>query len=298
MSARPNAADIVRALAGRWHGARGMCRCPAHDDCTPSLSIHEGADGKVLVKCFGGCDQERVIHALRVLGLWGGGRNTRPRSDGGDDRSKADIDAERAEWARQIWNRCMRAEGSLVEVYLGGRGIDIPIPADIRFHPCLRHGPTGRELPCMVAAVRDIDGRVVGIHRTFLAHDGRGKAKLQNPKLSLGPVRSNAVHLVPAGRELLIAEGIETGLAVLQASGRPTWAAVSAGNLEVLRLPALPLAAEVLICADRDGNRAGQAAAYRAARRWRNEGRRMRIAVPDEIDSDFCDLLNAEGARR
>jgi hypothetical protein len=46
-----------------------MCRCPAHKDRSPSLHISE-RDGRVLVKCFGGCPQSNVIDALRNRGLW------------------------------------------------------------------------------------------------------------------------------------------------------------------------------------------------------------------------------------
>ena len=60
---------IARALAGRRAGNGWTARCPAHDDRSPSLSIRN-ADGKVLVCCHAGCDQERVIAALRTRGLW------------------------------------------------------------------------------------------------------------------------------------------------------------------------------------------------------------------------------------
>ena len=49
------AAVIAAALGGVQYGPRWMARCPAHDDQTPSLSISEGSDGIVLVKCFTGC---------------------------------------------------------------------------------------------------------------------------------------------------------------------------------------------------------------------------------------------------
>jgi len=44
--------------------------CPAHDDKTPSLSIENAPDGKILVHCHAGCSQDEVIGALRNLGLW------------------------------------------------------------------------------------------------------------------------------------------------------------------------------------------------------------------------------------
>ena len=44
--------------------------CPAHDDQNPSLSITDGADGRLLVRCHAGCLQEDVIAELKGRGLW------------------------------------------------------------------------------------------------------------------------------------------------------------------------------------------------------------------------------------
>ena len=40
--------------------------CPAHDDRSPSLSIRETDDGRVLLHCFAGCDAESVLSALSL----------------------------------------------------------------------------------------------------------------------------------------------------------------------------------------------------------------------------------------
>ena len=61
---------IAVALGGRKVGSGWVTRCPAHDDQRPSLSISAGIGGKVLVRCFAGCDQESVLAALRGRGLW------------------------------------------------------------------------------------------------------------------------------------------------------------------------------------------------------------------------------------
>ena len=44
---------------GRW-----IACCPAHTDRSPSLSIRELDDGRVLLYDFGGCDTESVLAAL------------------------------------------------------------------------------------------------------------------------------------------------------------------------------------------------------------------------------------------
>lgn len=39
-------------------------RCPAHEDRNASLSIAEGSDGRVLLKCHAGCDHKKIVAAL------------------------------------------------------------------------------------------------------------------------------------------------------------------------------------------------------------------------------------------
>ena len=71
MSSSGQAETIARALNGRPSGAGWTCRCPAHDDHDPSLHVTE-RDGKVLVKCWSGCEQRDVIDALKRRNLWHG----------------------------------------------------------------------------------------------------------------------------------------------------------------------------------------------------------------------------------
>lgn len=61
---------LTRALGGRWQGASGMARCPGHEDATPSLSIADGNEGRLLLKCFAGCAFEHIAEVLRRDGLW------------------------------------------------------------------------------------------------------------------------------------------------------------------------------------------------------------------------------------
>ncbi|MFH0810612.1 MAG: hypothetical protein V2A77_09140, partial [Pseudomonadota bacterium] len=60
---------VERVLARLEEGARQSgdgwtARCPAHDDRKASLRISEGADGKVLLKCFAGCDPSAIVAKL------------------------------------------------------------------------------------------------------------------------------------------------------------------------------------------------------------------------------------------
>lgn len=83
--------DPLRTVHGALeaHGAdpRGpehkfAARCPSHDDRSPSLAVSEGADGRALLYCFGGCTTERVIHALGLQwsDLFPPGHRHAPRS--------------------------------------------------------------------------------------------------------------------------------------------------------------------------------------------------------------------------
>jgi putative DNA primase/helicase len=74
----------------------------------------------------------------------------------------------------------------------------------------------------------------------------------------------------------------------MQATGTPTWAALSARGIRALVLP--ETVREVVIAADPDP--VGIMAAHPAARRWIHEGRHVRIARPP-LGYDFNDLVRA-----
>ncbi len=56
-----------------------MTCCPAHDDESPSFSVGEAADGKILLKCFSGCSVEDICRSLNieVAELFGTPKNER-----------------------------------------------------------------------------------------------------------------------------------------------------------------------------------------------------------------------------
>lgn len=289
-----SAEAIGKALGGHRSGSVWMACCPAHDDRTPSLSIRQGPDGRVLVKCFAGCSQTDVIDALRARGLWKSvGMKALARHNA---VSAPPIEPdEGAEWrieaARKIIASSVPSLGTLVENYLRSRNLVVPPSSSLRFHSGLRH-PSGSIWPAMVAPVtRASDGGLVGIHRTFLARDGSGKAPIESAKMMLGPCAECAVHLAEPDECLMVGEGIETCLAAMQATGNPAWAALSTSGLKALILPRQ--VREVIILAD--GDEGGEAAAKASALRWTREGRTVRIARPP-VGMDFNDLLNSNKA--
>ena len=61
-----SAANLLDRLQGvRTSGpGRWLARCPGHEDRSPSLSIRELADGRVLLHDFGGCDADSILAAV------------------------------------------------------------------------------------------------------------------------------------------------------------------------------------------------------------------------------------------
>lgn len=45
-------------------GRNWLVRCPAHADRSPSLSIREGDDGRILLRCWSGCSAAEIVGAL------------------------------------------------------------------------------------------------------------------------------------------------------------------------------------------------------------------------------------------
>ena len=280
---------IAKALGGRKTGCGWTARCPAHDDRRPSLSIRDADKNKVLVRCHAGCDQERVIAALRRRGLWaedGLRLLSRIARRSLIERKPDQDDAKRTQAALAIWRSAKLAQETPVETYLASRSIDLPVPDALRFHAGLKH-PSGGIWPAMVALVtKGADGTPLAIHRTFLARDGAGKAPVDPQKMMLGSCRGGAVCLADPGDVLMVGEGIETCLAAMMVSGHPAWAALSTSGLRGLDLP--KYVRDVIVLAD--GDEKGEAAARDCALRWKRQGQRARIARPP-WGMDFNDML-------
>ena len=281
------AEQIARALGAAYKsGGWWRCHCPGHQSKSAALALRDGPR-KLIAFCHAGCSRDDVLAELHRLGLLQDDGATHAPDPAEIERQRAEeaaIRQRRIAEALDFWRHDTLpvAPGTVVERYWLSRGLALSIPATVRAsRSWLRH-PEGGKRPAMVALIEHIERGPVAIHRTWLQTDGMAKASFRNPRLSLGPVGGGAVRLAAAREDvpLIIAEGIENAASVMLAMGWPGWAALSAGGIERLVLPPLPLAATVVIAADHDLNGVGERAARCAAERWLAEGRRVRIALP------------------
>jgi putative DNA primase/helicase len=292
------ARSIVEGLAGRWMRRSGVCKCPAHDDNSPSFSVSETRDGRPLVHCFAGCSQGDVIAALRARGLWEGEAVRDPSYPQGFTRKHdghADNEARRnQEYARDLWERADRIKGTLAEAYLTSRKIKLATFSDaLGYLPRLEHKPSGRTMPAMLAALTNDDGRVVAVQRTWLKPDGSGKADVQPAKMTVGPMGTACVRLSAPGDILGIAEGVETALSAKCIYSIPVWATLSANRLSKIQIPRV--VKSLVIFADQ-GN-VGMQSAFEAAEVYEQRGYTVDV-MPPHVHfgagvGDFNDALKA-----
>ena len=286
---------IARALKGRRCGAGWVCKCPAHDDHRPSLSVAETRDRKPLVKCWSGCSQDDVIDALKRRGLWDGkARETSPwRPKPLDAVAKCDKPSD----PMRTWrNAAPWVRGSAADTYLETRGIELADDEgrSLRFAPSLWHWPTQSRWPAMLARVSLASGAEITTHQTFVRHDGSCKAPLGKQSRLFaagGKTIGGGVWFGAADpdREFIVGEGIESTLSAMRIFGASAGcAALSAFGIRVLVLP--PQARRVRISTDHDRLGQGLEAARDASRRWLNEGRAVAASISPTIGEDANDL--------
>jgi hypothetical protein len=115
---------VLRLLEDVREGQSGWTAlCPAHGDRRSSLSIAEGNNGKVLLKCFAGCDTEEIVAAigLKTSDLFAGVGNAADKRPIGPGLTLAQY----AE-AKNLPLEFLRKQG-LSDVYLQG-SVAVRIP--------------------------------------------------------------------------------------------------------------------------------------------------------------------------
>jgi hypothetical protein len=115
------ATEIAEQLEARRVGpGRWISRCPAHADRSPSLTIREGREGRVLLHCFAGCTLAAVLQAagLTVQHLFAAGKPRTAREqavhDAARDRqcaleaAKRRVERDRIDTLRLQWQQTNR----------------------------------------------------------------------------------------------------------------------------------------------------------------------------------------------
>lgn len=227
---------------------------------------------------------------------------------------KAQLNGQLAGAIRSRWLNALRFDASdpeqkPLQLYLKRRAIadvDESFLKDLRFERRFFDCESRQWHPAMVAAVRDVSGQLVTVHRTLLTDDGH-KADVNVPKRLMRlpdgrTITGCAIRFGEPHEVLALAEGIETALSVVVATGLPCWACICAHGLEVVEIP--PTVREVLIFADKDRSNTGECSAQKLFQRLSALGGAVRVMsireeIPDTAKSiDFNDLLCRYGRQR
>ena len=197
--------------------------------------------------------------------------------------------------AVRVWNCGGDPRGTLAELYLNSRRLDLPDDIAnrvVRFHGASPWKNANEEIehrPVMLLAFRSIaDDRLVAVHRTLLSDDGR---KLD--RRMLGPAGGAAIKIdadTDVEQGLHIGEGFETCLAGRALGYRQTWALGSAGAIG--KFPVLSGIDALTILGETDDSGDNIANAKACALRWIEAGREAWLLRPN-IAGDMNDVVRS-----
>ena len=190
---------------------------------------------------------------------------------------------------KEIIDESIDVQGTPGELYLKSRGITAEMPDCIRFRYNAWE-PYG----ALVAIATDVEGAYLAVQQIYITNDGKKaplKVKKRTNKARDGWSKKSVVRL-PGKLPIVIAEGVETGLSIWQATGQETWVTLGVGNF---RHAPVPAGAEVIIASD--GNDADSEAAEqtrKAGIALKEQGVKVLVAEPPQ-GQDFNDVLVQQG---
>ena len=260
------------------------------NQCTP-----QPRPGIELVMKFAGKD---FLGAARIVDEIIGGNRYMPLQPRADQ--KIDM-LHRYRFPIEMWRRgnVIRPD-DVSDRWLHNRGLGMDA-----YPPCLRTSSRERYRdsdrgdliswhPCMLALVRDAQGKPITIARTYLTEDGQ-KADVPRPRKAVSPFGpSPSIRLAPSAPLMGIAEGIETALAASRLFQMPMWSVLNTGGIETFEPP--PIVEKLVIFADNDtAGMRGQLAAAKAVHRLIDRVE-MEVCIPPGRLKDWNDVL-MEGLR-
>jgi len=154
---------------------------------------------------------------------------------------------------------------------------------DIGYLPALEYRNADSKVigtyPALIAIVRNVEGKTVTVHRTWLSPDGNGKAPVDSPRKQFSsagdkPVTGSAIRLDKEFAPVLhVAEGLETALAVraIVDGTAPVYSTLNKGPESVQC---------VAVWADRDHSGGGEQAANALTERLRQQGKQTVVMLP------------------
>ena len=234
--------DSGKGAAGKWTDAA----TGEHGDLLDLIAINRG-----LARLCEVLDEARCFLSL-------------PRAEAPSERLRWQPPAPTGspESARRLFAMSQPITGTIAEAYLRKRGIaTLHEVRALRFHPsCYYRSPVGAPTetwPALIAAVTDLDGKITGVHRTWLARSGEDKAPVSTPRRAIGHLLGHGVRFGVASDTMAAGEGIETMLSLrLIVPTLPMIAALSANHLAAIQFP--PTLRRLYVA--RDDDRAGDAA--------------------------------------
>lgn len=238
---------------------------------------------------------------------------------------------------QRTWAQCisiMSPSASPAREYLNARGIRLGSRrfnalADndaLRFHPALPYYQVVDEVdgsekvekvgefPTLMCGVKNNDGELITIHRTYLeqAFDETGeksgfkKANVECPRKMMPVPESKtiagaAIATASPSKDgiMAVAEGLETALSGYRATGIPAWAAINANMLERFEPP--EGVRTLIIWADKDHSLTGELSANALHERMAERGIKVvtllpQHAIPEgEKSIDWNDVLLQHG---
>ncbi len=193
--------------------------------------------------------------------------------------------------------------------YIASRGLkssEADIPQSIRVHDglnCEMEDGDYHYVPVMLGQITDCDNtKTVGYQRTYIAPQGLKPAtrkKMTSPAIK-GATSGCSVKLsLDIKDTIAVVEGNETGLAVQQTTGIPTWCGISANGMRDINLP--DSVKVIHIFADLDKSKTGERVSTELANKLAAKGKTVFIHMPDftipegSKGMDWLDVLNKFG---